>query len=340
MKVNITHKGFTPGTQEGIGESIKAWARQHLDPLLPLKGEPRLLVTVKRHTKGKSKYSVTLRVSLPRRHTLVAHGKNAELHAALSQAEARLLREVKKYKDRLHNQAEFRRKARRARLSALKALQESQPAEVIKQARSDIDSLLPRLESLVRMELAYLRDSGELPLDYPVVKDVVDEAVLLVMTDWQPDSSKNAVWRQLLRAVFKVLDREIESRRRFGEMISLESTPDKDAMDQAEDMVEEEIFEFYQPDESLKLEDVFEDHTAEQAESEIEAVERDYSMQISRGLPFVWRRVWMLTELEHLAASDIADILDVELSQVEQRLSQAREFIQDHLRQAGFQSPT
>jgi len=337
MNIIATHEGFAPEAHRSNQESIESWVQKHLDPLLaPFKGESRLLATIKRHSKGEARYSVTLRMHLPRKHILVGHGESPDINAALAQAEERLLRKVKKHKDRLRKQAIYRRRSRQVRVRELEAAQAALPADVAKQARGGIEPLLPQLERVVRRELAYLHNSGELPVDYPTVQDVVDEAVLAVTAKWRPGEATDTVSRHLLRAAFNTLDAETEMRRRYGELVSLESHPEQDATDQAEAMVEEEIFEYYQPDEVLRLGDVLPDETAVMPDTGLEAAEREYSLEVLSGLPILWRRVLMLSEFEQLSTSDIAVILEAELTQIEKWLEQAHAFLSDHLSQAGF----
>jgi DNA-directed RNA polymerase specialized sigma24 family protein len=276
------------------------------------------------------------RLRLPRKDILVAHGEGADIHAALHAAEDRLLREVKTHKERLRGQAEYRRKLRRARLRKLKATQAALPAEIMATARAGIEPLLPQVERVVRRELEYLRASAELPAQDPTVQDVVDEAVLTVIAQAQPDRSAEALLRELLRQAIKVLDAEVAARRRRGAVLSLEASPEPDASDQAEAMVEEEIYEFYQPDEALRLSDVVPDEAATAPATATEDGERDHALGILLGLPILWRRAWMLAELEELAVADIADILELELARAERLLEQARDFVREHLQQAGF----
>jgi ribosome-associated translation inhibitor RaiA/DNA-directed RNA polymerase specialized sigma24 family protein len=337
IKVILNHEGFAPGAHEGIRETLESWTQKQLAPLLtPFKGELRLQATVKRHAKGEAKYSVNLRLHLPRKNILVAHGEAADIHAALTEAENSLLTEVKKAKARLSGQAEYRRKARRLRLHELKAALASVPTEVAEQARGGIEPLLPQLTRVVRRELAYLRASGELPAEYPSVQDVVDGAVLAAMAHARPGESADVLMRKLLREAFKVLDAETAARRRYGEILSLEASPEPDASDQAEAMVEEEIYEFYQPDESLQLSDIVPDEGGSAPWTEDHAGERDHALGTLVGLPILWRRVWMLAEFERLAVADIAAILELDLARVEQLLERSRAFLDDHLRQAGF----
>jgi ribosome-associated translation inhibitor RaiA/DNA-directed RNA polymerase specialized sigma24 family protein len=337
IKVIVTHEGFAPGAHEGIRETLESWTQKQLAPLLSsFTGEIRLQASVKRHGKGEARYSVGLRLHLPRKNILVAHGESADIHAALKEAENNLLAEVKKAKARLSGQAEYRRKARRLRLRELKAAQASVPTEVAEQTRGGIEPLLPQLERVVRRELAYLRANGDLPAEYPSVQDVVDGAVLAVMAHARPGEASDALMRKLLREAFKVLNTETEARRRYGDMLSLESSPEPDAADQAEAMVEEEIYEFYQPDESLQLSDIVPAEGGSAPWTDDQTNERDHALGTLVGLPILWRRVWMLAELERLAMADIADILELELARAERLLDQARDFLREHLRQAGF----
>ncbi len=338
IHLNLSHEGFAPGAHVGIRELLEGWVQNHLQPLLAkIKGEMRLHATVQRHAKGEERYTVNLVLHLPRKALLVARAQAKDIHAALSEAENKLLREVQRHNERLHGQAEYRRKARRARLRALKAMQDAVPQPVQEQTRRGIEPLLPQLERVVRRELAYLRASGELPIDDPSVQDVVDQAVVAVIAKGQTNQTADALLKLLLREAFKVLNAETEARRRYGEVVSLESPPPQDANDQAEAMVEEEIYEYYQPDEALQLDDVLPDPaTAAADEAEREQTPLEATMVNLVGLPILWRRVWMLAEYEGLGVADIAPILELEQARAEQLLERARAFLQDHLQQLGY----
>ena len=56
----------------------------------------------------------------------------------------------------------------------------------------------------------------------------------------------------LLKHLFAVLDHEVANSRQFGEFVSLDAPVEADAQDVAEAMVEEEVFEFYQPDDTVE----------------------------------------------------------------------------------------
>lgn len=337
MKISFSSDGFADSLRQQASDLINLWGHQQLEPLISkMRGEPHLYVSLKQNNKGATKYTVLFRLHLPRRAALVSRGEGKEFQEALSEATKRLIREVERHKERLHGQAEYRRKARRARLRQLKAAQATLPAESSEKTRSAIEPLLPQVERIIRRELAYLRANGDLPAQDPTLQDVLDEAVLAVIAQGKPDRTADMLLRDLLREAFKVLDREVDARRCFGDVVSLESAPEPDAVDQAEAMVEEEIYEFYQPDEALQLADVLPDENASMPDVALEADERDYAMSRLVGLPILWRRVWMLSELERLAIEDIAGILEIELTRARNLLIESRDFIKDHLWQSGL----
>ena len=60
----------------------------------------------------------------------------------------------------------------------------------------------------------------------------------------------------------KVLNKEVGASHAYGDIVSLDTLAPKDAIEQAESMVGEEFYEFYQPDELLKIEDLIVDEKA------------------------------------------------------------------------------
>ena len=339
MRIIDTYEGFVDGAEKGIREElIEPWAQKHLLPLLP-RGAGDLRVRVKKHSKGEAKFSVNLRLPVPHKKLLIGEGSNADIRAAVEQAEERLLRELKRHKDHLRHTAEYRRKARRERLRELELAAAEQAESLEDVYHGGIQTLLPQVERIVRRELEFLRASGDLPLDYPTVKDVVDEAVARVYKEWKPGTPEDKTLRQLLRQAFRVIDGEVEISHRDAAALHLEHRPLKDAEQTAEEMVEEEIYEFYQPDEKLHLEDIVPDEEVEAPESELESQQRDFALDRLTQLPALWRRALMLTEWEGFALEAVAEILELELRRAETVLEQARAYLDAHLAQAGH-APT
>jgi hypothetical protein len=116
----------------------------------------------------------------------------------------------KKHFDRLHAQDQIKRKARRERLRELKVRIAAKPASAAHEAEVTRMPLLSKLEAVARRELAYLRAVGDLPRDYPTLRDVVDEAIVRAKVEWQSVGGKEA-YTGLLKHLFAVLDNEVAS---------------------------------------------------------------------------------------------------------------------------------
>ena len=91
--------------------------------------------------------------------------------------------------------------------------------------------LLSKLEAVARRELAYLRAVGDLPCDYPTLRDVVDEAIVRAKVEWQSVPGEKEAYTGLLKHLFAVLDNEVASSRQFGESVSLDAPVEPDAQD-------------------------------------------------------------------------------------------------------------
>lgn len=174
---------------------------RQLQPLLQKRGADETIVhaTLTYLTHADRSVSVKLHVHLPGKKIVAATGQADRVRAAAEKAAAHLLREVRRHFDLLHDQHRFKRKARGERLNALKAQIDALPAATVQAAQSGIDPLLPKLESVARRELAYLRAVGDLPVDYPSVADVVDEALATTKAAWQPGRAAEKVLPELLK---------------------------------------------------------------------------------------------------------------------------------------------
>jgi ribosome-associated translation inhibitor RaiA len=349
MKLKITYDGAVTARHDGLDTLVSDWAQQHLEPLMQGIGyaESELSVVINQQKKGAGKWVVKLHMHVPPRKIIAVHGQGAELKPALDAALKRLLRKVERHVSRVRHQETYKRKARRARLRELKTRMAALPAEVASEASGSIESLLPRLQKAIRRELAYLRSQGDLSPDYPTEQDVLDEVVAQVQSDWPAGIDSHAAYLKLLQAMHNVLDKEVRSGRLFGEMASLESVPPADAEDQAEAMVEEEVQEFWQPDELLRLEDVISDVEAIDPEVEAEAAEEAeeeaseaaFMLALMKDLPILWRRALMLQTFERLVEEELAELFEADVASVTVWIDAANGYLAARAQEAGFEVP-
>ncbi|HFD87590.1 MAG TPA: hypothetical protein ENJ35_07935 [Gammaproteobacteria bacterium] len=348
MKLKVSYQGISPDGGDAVETRISNWIGQHLEPIMQGIGfaGSELAVVIGKRKKGGDKWNVKLHMHVPPRKIIAVHGDGDDLWETIEAALKRLLRKVEKHISRVRHQESYKRKARRARLRMMKAKQGELPADIMSEAVGGIETLLPRLEKAIKRELVYLRSQGDLPPDYPTVQDVIDEVVARVQGNWAPGADSHAAYLQLLQAMHKVLDEEVANSRVFGEMESLESKLPEDAEDQSEDMVEEEIQEFWQPDELLSLEDVVEDKdsidpelvTEEAEEAEEADAEAAVLLGLMKELPIQWRRALMLKEFEKLADAEVAIPLEQDVASVTVWIDAANRFLVARLQQAGFAS--
>lgn len=336
---------------EGVHDESAHWEAmlepllgKHLLPLLAKHGvaDGVLHATLGKRKRGAPVFTVKLHMHLPGKKIVAVNAEAKDAQAATALAVERLERETLKHFEHLRHQDQYKRRARRARLEALRQQIAALPEEVSAEAQRGIEALIGRLENVAQRELAYLRAVGDLPSDYPTVRDVVDEAVASTKAAWQPGKDPQAVYRQLLKNLFKVIDREVEASRQFGEAVSLEAHVPKDAEDQAEAMVQEEFYEFHQPDEVLSVADVIPAEAGEEAplpEAAAEA-EQAWVVDVIKDLPIAWRRALLLTELERLAPAEIAEVLEATENAVAAWLDQAIAFVHARVADAGLARPS
>lgn len=334
-------KEFHEPWQRALGNVIE----HALKPLLDkhTKDSVRLQIVLDRD-KTKRQFLASGYMHLPGKKIVSVTASHDELTPLAQMLAQSLFRQAKKHFDRLHAQDQIKRKARRERLRELKVRIAAKPASAAHEAKVTRMPLLSKLEAVARRELAYLRAVGDLPRDYPTLRDVVDEAIVQAEVEWQSVPEEKAAYFGLLKHLFAVLDHEVANSRQFGEFVSLDAPVEADAQDVAEAMVEEEVFEFYQPDDTLKLADMFagSQHPdaatiAEQEELVDRSSEFAFAFDLLKDMPRLWRRIFLLIRVDGLDASSVSEILLIPSKEdtVQRWLMQAEAFIAAHLEEAG-----
>lgn len=103
-------------------------------------------------------------------------------------------------------------------------------------------------------------------------------------------------------------------------------------------------FEFYQPDDTLRLADIIADSQHPDAATiaeEQELVDRSsefaFAFDLLKDMPRLWRRIFLLIRVDGLDASSVSEILLIPSKEdtVQRWLMQAEAFIAAHLEEAG-----
>ena len=99
----------------------------------------------------------------------------------------------------------------------------------------------------------------------------------------------------------------------------------------------DEILDFYQPDEALKLEDLVPDIGAATPERQVENEElRRLVANVLREMPGEWRQALVLHDLQNRPPADIAKETGKPESEVDRIVSSAREYLRQRLASSGF----
>lgn len=322
--------------QQALGRRLGPWLERH--------GAATAPVHVVLQRQAPHGFRAMAHVYLPGKRIVAVTVEQEELMALAQHLAKALFQEVKRHFARLQVQDQYKRRVRRERLRQLKTQVTEQ---VIRpQAQGMLVSLLPQVEVILRREIAYLRAAGDLPKDDPSLHDVVDEAFLVTQAAWQPDWSREQAFRHLLRQGFHILDRERRASRHYGQTVPLEMPVEwHEPKDEAEAMVEEEFYAFYQPDDTLCLADVLSVKEPLPALLELgpgpglslaQTGEQAYALDVLKDLPVLWRRAFQLVHLDGLTLEAVADILDQPESQVKLGLERAESFVLARLQDAGI----
>lgn len=339
MKTTITFRNIIKESHASTREYVEQLVEKHLRPHVASfsPSQLHLHATIAHRKKA---YTVSIRLHLPPKKVLVAKASNEHLKPALQKAIEELGRQAERHRAHISGQEQWKRKQRRQRIRNLKSMIAS--ANLPEQTEVTLAALLPRLESYIRHELTYLRANGDLPENYPTVTDIRDEVFLQLQSQWDKlEHTEEALYQAMLKAVSEILDAEVRQTRVKEKMVSLESAVEPDATEQAEAMVEEEINEFYQPDEVLHVEDLVPDSEIETPEQVAEDETVDACYQLLGNLPTQWRRIVTLVHREHMTPQDVAEnILRLDLQTVQNILDNAENFIQAHLQERGLEKLT
>lgn len=336
MKIHYTYRDLKEASHESTTSFVEEQVEKHLSPMLA-QYNPDLLRLHLTLQQVKYQYRITARLQVPPKKVLVAHASDKHLPPAVEKVIEQLARRLEKHRAHISGREQWKRKQRRSQIRQLK--HKIGEAAVVEQPSYEerLKRLISRLSEYIKHELTYLRLNGELQADYPTVSDIADEAYLRVLKAAQIEADDERLYRMLLKEVSRILNRELTESEQQPDTVSVEAGVEKDAIDQSEEMVEEEIQEFYQPDEVLHFEDLIPDTESESPEDEAIQAAKESTYRLLGDLPFLWRQVVTLVYQEEIEPEVVADsILDIGVDEVKRILDYSDSFISEHLKHQGF----
>jgi RNA polymerase sigma factor (sigma-70 family) len=286
----------------------------------------------------KSGFTVALNLRLPAGQ-MAARATAETLHAAVRVGFDDLTEQLRKHMEHLRNQYRYPRVrgVERQRIEPQVAFEKTvaavQPEKVSSvDVAGFVNANLERLRRYVERELRFRRDSGQRRLAEISVEEVIDEAIANALDEHRPRPEKIALEPWLYRLSRSAMDR-------LGNQ--LDSAAHSVRLNDAEmpteaDVDNEEMLQFYHPDERLTNENLIADRRGSTPEDE--AFREELMTMVERalrGATRYQREAFLLFTMEGFRLAEIAAITERTVEQVQSDLSAAREHLRRSLVAAG-----
>jgi DNA-directed RNA polymerase specialized sigma24 family protein len=189
----------------------------------------------------------------------------------------------------------------------------------------------------VRHQLAYYESVGDLLPGELAPEDVVDTVLLRGYPELVKEPRERDIGAWLKELATKHFHSEVtRSKTERSQNVIWRNIPETPAAE-AVSTLGEEVLDFYQPDEYLKLEDIFPDEDIATPEDFVAAKEqlpRCVNTALA-GMPRQWRRALRLRYFKGRSGADLPEVLDRAKPGVERVLEYARQHLRQSLVESG-----
>jgi len=330
MNVHITYKlDKSPSMEAYLQSQI-----QKLGPRLQVFNPDMVSLRGVFEAGPKKGYRVTLNLRLPSG-TMVSGSDSVSLRAAIRMVFEDLGKQLRKHKDHLRSHYRFpgvrgeERPPIAPQVRFENTIAAVIPAEV---SGGDINRFvnanLERLRRYVERELTFRRDSGQKRLEEVGVEEVVNEAIATALDEGQERPEKIALEPWLYRLSRSAMDRLGNQH----EGVTVPERPAQTEMLPALDAGDEEMLQFFHPDELLTAESRIADSHSSSPEDEASREELMNMVERAlRGAPLQLREAFLLFSLEGFRPAEIAQITERSVEDVQDDIRQAREYLRRFL---------
>lgn len=336
MKVKTAYRNLDDHGRKRAPDIIAQETRKIEERLTHFRPELVMLESTITQARGKSRVHASLRLQLPSG-VVVAQEEGFELEPVLRKAFADLDKRLERHLARLRHDYVWKRPARRVRLDALLPPARDQ-AEADRRALyfDLIEDHLDKVYNQVRRELAYLEASGAVPRKRFTVQSLIDATILKGLERFEDRPTEFSVADWLKQLAYETIQDEARKARRAvpEDAATLERAPEEPAQEPTES--DQEMFEFYQPDEVVLLEDLVADDAAEDPEAALER--REIALAVQRAmadLPALWRNALISVTVDEMSPEDAARVLGIDEGQLNAIVEAARDFLRQRLSEAG-----
>lgn len=197
---------------------------------------------------------------------------------------------------------------------------------------------LNTLYEFVRHQLAYFESSGDLIRGELSAEDVIDAVLVRAYGEFVKTPGERDFGKWLTELANEHLQHEVrrlraERRRHLPIEKDIPEVPPVEAVK----TLGEEVLDFYQPDEDLKLEDIFPEYDVSTPEDFVAAKE-ELVQCINAALaamPEESRKAFSLRHRDRLTLEQLGEVLDKNTAEIEDMLEYARRHLRQHLTESG-----
>ncbi len=331
MKWHVSFKGFEGGLRlsrmlDRLRATLERQVKIFAEDLVYLRG------IIEKHA-TRMLFRVSLLLDVPGR-TLVAKEERPEAELALKDAFQELERQLKKHKAFLRREPIWkRREGRKEPAQAVETRSLPLPERERMALLDVVYGHLDKLYSFARREIAAHLASGQLLPGQVTAEDIVDAVVLRAARDFHRRPETLPIDRWLLKMAIGQVEAEVERLRKTGRDARLEDAASRRAS-------EDEIYDFYQPDEVLRLEDLVPAPFIPTPEQVFESRElQRYINQTLAQLPKRWRLAFVLHHGEGCSIAETAHLLEMTERDAAEALERARVFLSQKLAEVRLAVP-
>jgi RNA polymerase sigma factor (sigma-70 family) len=271
--------------------------------------------------------------------TLAAKEERHDLHETLRDAFAEIARQLEAYKSTLRGEHLWKQHARRDKLRQMKAVAAPDEQGYREIFFSLARRQLKRLYQFVRHQLAYFESVGDLIPGELTQEELVDAVLLRAYREFVKDPAGREMKNWLVELAREQLEAEVRRLKSERERtVHIEEDIPETPPTEEVSTLGEEILDFHQPDEDLKLEDVIPDlkfPTPEQI-AETKELRRCVNTALA-GLPEQWRQALWLRHGEGLTGTKLAKAIGKPEPEIERTLEYTLQYVRQRLVELGCQ---
>lgn len=196
---------------------------------------------------------------------------------------------------------------------------------------------LGKLYEFVRTELDTARAAGDVMPREVTSEDIVDEVVLRAYQEFAKNPNPGNIRDTLMKLARERVKKEIGQLRAWHrQTVHTEEDIPETPPEEGVSTLGDEILDFYEPDEDLKLEDIIPDLSIPTPEQVAEMNELRLCLSAAlAAMPRQWRRALLLCHVEGLAGARLAKAVGKSEPETQRLLEHARHYLREKLMESG-----